>query len=70
MTLIEAMTWQEGQMIVYKDKSETPEYVIDLIDDDIRTDQKKHNKFIINSSSHKNGSYEFKGTDMRDRNAW
>ena len=57
-------------MFIYKEKSESPELVIALDDAEIRADAKKPVKFFIYSTSHKNGAYEFKGSNERDRDQW
>ena len=57
-------------MFIYKEKSESPELVIALDDAEIRSDAKKPVKFFIYSTSHKNGAYEFKGSNERDRDQW
>ncbi len=40
-------------MFIYKEKCETPEFVIELNEADIKRDSRKANKFSINTSSHK-----------------
>ena len=57
-------------MFIYKEKSESPELVIALDDADIKADSKKVVKFLIYTTSHKNGAYEFKGSSERDRDQW
>jgi hypothetical protein len=48
----------------------TPEFVIELTEAEIRIDNRKPNKFVVTSSNYKNGTYEFKGSDVRDRDTW